>query len=79
MAVQIARAVMQLVLYELPDDSFSQFLPRVARVDTGTVTRVAAAHLDPARLLTVIVGDRDKVTPALDRLGLGTPVEVPLP
>ena len=79
MAAQIARAVMQLVLYELPDDSFSQFLPCVARVDTGAVTRVAATHLDPARLLTVIVGDRDKVTPALDRLGLGTPVEVPVP
>ena len=79
MAAQIARAVAQLVLHELPDDSFSQFLPRVARVDTGAVTRVAVAHLDPARLLTVIVGDRDKVTPALDRLGLGTPVEVPVP
>ena len=78
-ASQIARAVAQLALYELPDDSLSEFVPRVAAVDIDTVTHVAASHLDPARLLTVIVGDRDQVAPTLDGLGLGAPVDVPLP
>jgi hypothetical protein len=35
------------------------------------VTRAAATHIDPSRLLTVIVGDREKVGPALARVDLG--------
>jgi hypothetical protein len=35
------------------------------------VTRVARAHIDPARLLTVIVGDRAKLADSLPRLNLG--------
>ena len=77
-ALQIAQAVAQLAHYDLPDDSISQFVSRVAAVDSNTVTRVAASHLDPAHLLTVIVGDRDQVAPTLDGLGLGPPIEVPL-
>ncbi len=39
------------------------------------MTRVAEAHIDPARLLTVVVGDREKVGPALAELGLGDELE----
>ena len=35
------------------------------------VTAVAAKHIDPSRLLTVVVGDRDKVLPSLKALELG--------
>jgi zinc protease len=75
-AEQISRGAAQLALYGLPDDYFSTFTPRVLAVDEGAVTRVAAAHINPSRLLTVIVGDRDKVGPSLDRLNLGDAVEV---
>jgi hypothetical protein len=37
---------------------------------------VAQDHLDPARLLTVIVGDREKVGPTLGALDLGERSEV---
>jgi hypothetical protein len=40
------------------------------------VTRVAQDHLAPDRLLTVIVGDRDKVGPTLQSLNLGEVSEV---
>jgi zinc protease len=75
-AEQISRAAAQLALYGLPDDYFSTFVPRVLAVDEANVTRAAAEHIDPSRFLIVIVGDRDKVGPALPRLNLGTPLEV---
>jgi len=67
-AEQISRAAAQLALYGLPDDYFSTFVAKVMAVGADDVTRVARAHLDPARLLTVIVGDREKVGPSLSRL-----------
>ncbi len=73
-ADQIARAATQIALYDLPDDYFVQFVPNVERVTTADVTRAAAAHLDPARLLTLVVGDLEAVADDLERLGLGAPV-----
>ena len=64
-AEQISRGAAQLALYGLPDDYFSTFVPRVLAVDEAAVTRVAAKHIDPLRLLTVIVGDRDKILTSL--------------
>ena len=76
-ADQIARAVMQLALFDLPDDYFAQFVPAVARVSTDDVSRVMAQHVDPARLTTLIVGDLDVVGADLGALGLGAPVVLP--
>jgi predicted Zn-dependent peptidase len=71
---QIARAATQLALYDLPDDYFVNFVPQVERVTTGDVTRATAQHLDPGRLITLIVGDLDAVGQDLPELGLGEPV-----
>jgi zinc protease len=76
-AEQIARAVIQIALYNLPDDYFVQFVPQVEQVTAEEVTRVAAVHLDPARLTTLIVGDFDSIAPDLGRLELGVPVVLP--
>ena len=51
-----------------------QFVPRVERVTTADVTRVAAEHLDPERLITLVVGDYDVIGKDLSRLDLGQPV-----
>jgi predicted Zn-dependent peptidase len=75
-ADQIARGAAQLALYGLPDDYFSQFGPRVAAVDIATVTRVAQTYLDPSTMLTVVVGDRDRITAPLASLNLGASSEV---
>ena len=73
-AEHVARAIAQIALYDLPDDYFTEFVPRIAEVTVDDVTRVAAAHLDPSRLTTLVVGDLDVVSADLDRLGLGAPV-----
>ena len=72
---QVARAAAQLALYDLPDDYFSTFVPRVLALSEHDVTRAAARHLDPGRFLTVIVGDRDRIGGSLAQLGMGEPVE----
>jgi len=72
-AEQIARAATQIALYDLPDDYFAEFVPRVERVTAEDVTRVSAQHLDPARLTTLVVGDYDTIANDLGRLELGIP------
>jgi predicted Zn-dependent peptidase len=73
-AEQIARAVTQIALYDLPDDYFNEFVPRVERVTVDDVTRVAAQYLHPARLSTLVVGDYDAVRDDLASLDLGEPI-----
>lgn len=73
-AEQIARALTQLALYDLPDDYYEQFVPRIEQVTPDTVTEAMARHLDPSRLTTVVVGDLDRVGQELSALGLGDPV-----
>lgn len=75
-ADQIARAAAQLALYELPDDYFSTFIPKVLSLGEAEVTAAAAKHIDPSRLLTVIVGDREKLMPSLKSLELGEVADV---
>ncbi len=74
-ADQIGRAIAQIALYDLPDDYFTTFVPKVLALTPEDLTRAAATHIDPSRFLTVIVGDRDKMG-AMDDLGLGEAIEV---
>ena len=67
---------MQLALYDLPEDYYAQFVPRIERVTVDDVSRVMTQHLDPARLTTLIVGDLDAIGADIGRLGLGEPVVV---
>lgn len=73
---QVCRAAAQLALYGLPDDYYSTFVPRVLALQEEDLTRAARTGIDPDRLVTVIVGDRDAVGPTLDRLALGEAAEL---
>jgi len=75
-AEQISRAAMQLALYDLPEDYYAQFVPRIERVTIDDISRVMTRHVDPARLTTLIVGDLDAIGADIGRLGLGEPVVV---
>lgn len=63
---QIARAMVQLALHRLPEDTFDRFIEGVRAVDETAVTAVAQRHFIPDSMLSVIVGDEDHVGPALD-------------
>jgi len=74
---QVARGAAQLALYGLPDTYFEDFVPNVHAVTTSAVTDAAARHLDPARMTTLVVGDREAVEASLVDLDLGAPVVLP--
>ena len=78
-AEQLARAAAQMALHDLPDDYYSTFVPRLLEIDETQVTAVAARHLHPDRLLTVVVGDREKIGESLAALGLGEPLDLGVP
>jgi predicted Zn-dependent peptidase len=75
-AEQLARAAAQMALHDLPDDYYSTFVPRLLAIDESEVTETAARHLDPSRLLTVVVGDRDRIGDSLAALELGEPLDL---
>ncbi len=70
---QLARAVAQLALFDLPEDFYSEFVPRIEGLSADEVTRAAARNLDPSRLTTLVVGDVDAGSQEFAQLELGTP------
>jgi predicted Zn-dependent peptidase len=70
-AEQVARAIAQLVLYDLPDDYFDRFTGNVEKVSVERARDVASAHLPSDGLAAVIVSDAAIVTPQLHAAGLG--------
>jgi predicted Zn-dependent peptidase len=70
-AQQVARSVAQLVLYDLPDTYFEEFIPRVNAVTAADVTRAATQYVDPSRITTLVVGDHGAIADSMAALGLG--------
>jgi zinc protease len=64
---QVARAIGQLALYDLPDAYFSTFGAMIHAVGADDVTRAAQAHLDPGSLNILVVGDEPVVAASLAR------------
>ena len=73
-AAQVARAAMRLALFDLPDDEYTTFVPRINRVDIEDVTRVDSDYLDDEILIAVIVGP-PTISESLGDLGFGSPSE----
>jgi zinc protease len=78
-AQQVARAMSQLALYQLPDDYFEQFVLRVEAVTAADVLRAARQYLHPDRMGILVVGDRAMVEPALADLPFGPPTILAAP
>jgi zinc protease len=70
---QVARSVAQLALHDLPDRYFEEFVPQLEAVTLEEVASAAQRYLHPDRMTTVIVGDPERVTQTVGRLGLGEP------
>jgi zinc protease len=70
-ASQIATALANLVIYDLPADFYDQYRTRMRDVTVAQIQSAARAHLDPSRLQIVVVGEPDTVAGPLERLGVG--------
>jgi zinc protease len=74
---QVARAVAQLAVFDLPDAYFEEFVPKVNSVSAADVRTAAARYIDPARLITLFVGDYAATRESLRELDLGEPTLLP--
>lgn len=72
---QIANQLAELVIYDLPDDYFNNYVQRLLAVTKGDVERVAKKYLDPEKVAVIVVGDRAKIEKGVRALNLG-PVQV---
>jgi predicted Zn-dependent peptidase len=68
---QVARGLAQLAIYELPDDTFDVFSPRIQALTTDDITRAAERHLHSGQAVVVAVGDGSRIRGALEGTGLG--------
>jgi zinc protease len=72
----VTSAVTDIPAYGLPLDEFSTRSARIDAVGAKEVRKVASAFLVKEKLRVIVVGDRDKVLPQLQKLGLGEPLEL---
>jgi zinc protease len=67
----ISGQLANLVIYDLPDSYFNEYIAKVNAITVDDVNRVAKQYLDPAKMAIVIVGDRKVIEPGLKELGYG--------
>lgn len=68
----VVGALDDLVVHDLPLDEYAKRPARIDAVTAADVKRVAAEWLKADNMTVVVVGDKSKLAPELDTLGLGT-------
>ena len=68
---QIANQLVNVVLYNLPDDYFNTVVQNLEKVSIADVRRVAQHYLHPTMMDIVVVGDVALTRTGLDKLGYG--------
>jgi zinc protease len=71
----VAARLVDLAVYDLPDDYLDHYRDRVTAVTADEVLRAAREYVHPDEMLALVVGDADSIRGPLEALGLG-PVTV---
>ncbi len=72
----MARKLEELVVYNLPETTFSNFVPGVTAVTAADLQRAAARFVQPEKMAVVIVGDLKVIEGPIRALNLGPIVHV---
>jgi predicted Zn-dependent peptidase len=67
----LTRKLEELVVYGLPDDTFSNFVAAVNKVTAADLQRLAARYIQPDKMAVVVVGDRKVIEGPIRQLNLG--------
>jgi len=70
-AGDVASAVADLVVYDLPLDEYEKRPARIDAITAADVKRVASEYLEAKEMSVVVVGDKAMLAPQLEGLGLG--------
>jgi len=68
---QIAGQLSELVIYNLPDEYFNNYIQHINAVTKEDVQRVAKKYLDPEKVAIIVVGDRKQIEKGVNELKLG--------
>lgn len=74
----MARKLEELVIYNLPETTFSNFVPSVTAVTAADLQRAAARFIQPEKMAVVVVGDRKVIEAGIRALNLGPITIVPI-
>ena len=69
----VGASLTELFVYDLAPDCYDVLARRLAEVDAGAVQKAAREWLDPDKMIVVAVGERRRILPQLQSLGLGQP------
>jgi zinc protease len=67
----LARKLEELVVYNLPDDTFAKFVGAVTSVTAADLQKLAARYIQPDKMAVVVVGDRRTIEGPIRLLNLG--------
>src|SRR5918993_3725052 len=67
----LARKLEELVAYNLPDSTLTDFVAAVSKITSGDLQRVAARYIQPDKMAVVVVGDRKEIENKIRELNLG--------
>lgn len=73
---QIAGSLVNLVVYKLPDEYFTNYLKNVDAVTLADVQRVAKENLNSTTMAIVVVGDTKAIRPGIEQMKFGPVVTV---
>ncbi len=68
---QLAGALNDQVVYDLPDDELARYAERIAAADLDTVNEIAQAYYRPDDVAVMVVGDLSKIEESVRELDLG--------
>jgi len=68
----MARKLEELVVYNLPEDTFTKFVAAVTSVTAADLQRLAARYIQPDKMAVVVVGDRKAIEGPIRELNLGS-------
>ncbi|MCH7574636.1 MAG: insulinase family protein [Candidatus Marinimicrobia bacterium] len=69
---RVASQLQNLVLYNLPDETFSRYAEGIYEVTSRDLMEAAAKYIDTGNMAIIVVGDRQAVEEGIQALNLGT-------
>lgn len=67
----LARKLEDLVVYNLPEDTYTKFVSAVTSLTAADLQRLAARYIQPDKMAVVVVGDRKSIEGPIRQLNLG--------
>jgi len=67
---QILQQLGRVAIFGLPDDYYANFLGNIDALTLDDVRAVASNRIEDDRLVVLVVGDREAISPGLEELGL---------